>query len=148
MMRNWLLAPLILLITGFALSSCGNSHMSNDVIAQNDDYIITGDSVIQGRNIATALSATHIVSNYVPADSEATLSRVIKFRLALNGHDNEMAANLCHYAIVGCDTTVAWGQPEPAPSHLAIDSLKSDSRRWTLKVDMGPVMRSFQEQGY
>lgn len=138
----------ITVMLAFALASCNNENMSNDVIAQNDDYTVTGDSIIEGNHVAWALSSTHIVSNYSPGDTSCAEKDVIKFRLAFNGHDNELPANQYHYAVMGNDTTARLGQADTIPTAQAIDSLKSNAKTWTLSVDLSPVLESFKKNGW
>ena len=52
--------------------SCVERSEHQHVIEANDHYVVTADSVIEGAWVATAISPTHIVSNYSPGGRLAT----------------------------------------------------------------------------
>ena len=64
--------------------------MSSDVIAQNDKFTVTVDSVIEGDYVAAATSDRHITTNYEWRTEAQTAASVLEYRLAINGDDNEL----------------------------------------------------------
>lgn len=136
---------LFLSFLAFTLIGCGEKALNDDVITKNNIYTVTADSVIQGDFVATAVSPTKIITNYVsPADKE--FSPIIQFRLALNSRDNELRPGKSHYAIAGNDKIFTLGVPDTVPPTL-LKSIKKDTK-WTVKVNMGPLFRSFKSKGY
>jgi hypothetical protein len=135
----------IFVTASFLFASCGEKQMSNNVISQNEFYTVTGDSVIQGKFVATAVSPTEIKSNYVsPAD--AAFSPVIEFRLSFNSRDNELLVGQSHFAVVGTDSIIKVGVPQKRPSTNA--KPLAHNTPWTLRVDLSPVLKSFADKGY
>lgn len=135
-------------LLALAFTSCNDENMSNDVIAQNDDYTITGDSIIEGKYVASALSSTHIVSNYAPTNLDKKHRGLVKFRLAINGHDNELPTCQYHYAVAGKDATVQLGQPDTIPALNGSEDLKNNADNWRLNVDLSPMFESFKKNGW
>ncbi len=89
-----MLLSVVLLAT--TLLSCHNDSFPKDVITQNEKFTVGIDKVVEGKWVAEAKSATHLVSNYQlpPNDS---IPAVIRVRLAINGHDNELRPGEYHY---------------------------------------------------
>lgn len=138
----------ILLIVSALLLSCDRDRMSNDVISQNDIFTVTGDSVVEGPWSAIAISPTCIKSSYSPPDSGDNHG-VVKFRLAINGHDNEMAPCYYHYATTGSDTTaVTVGVPDTVPATSQPKAPMVRDHDWVVRVDMRPVVQSLDNKGY
>lgn len=128
------------------LGACGDYSPNNNVIAQNDMFTVTGDSVIQGDFVAYAPSPTEIVTNYhSPADS--AFSPIVEFRLSLNSRDNELRPGSSHYATVGTDTVLRLGVPDAFPAHATRKPLPAGSR-WTLRVNVAPMLHAFRKNGY
>lgn len=115
-------------------------------IYQNDFYKVTGDRVIQGGFEAVALSPTEIITNY-RSPSDRAFSPVVEFRFSINSRDNEMKAGRSHFAVVGDSVGIfVIGKPEDRPV-TERQPLAKDTR-WTVKVDMTPVLESFKKYGY
>ncbi len=133
-----------------ALSGCyGNSEPNTDVIFSSKDFSVYTDRVVQGEYTARAVSPTEIVTDY-KSPEQSGLSRLLHFRLSLNSRDNELMQGSSHSVLVGTDTVFTFGE-----ALQEFDSIKSDEvglldrdTRWTLKVDMTPVLKSFKERGY
>jgi len=70
--------------------------MRNDVIVENENYMVTSDSIIEGNWIVTVDKQGNLVSNYEtsPVDS---MPNVMKIRLNINGNDNELLPSQYHY---------------------------------------------------
>ena len=131
------------------LWSChdADSVMSNDVIAQNDEFTVTGDSVTEGDHVATALSDRHITTNFEWQTDPKTAPDVLEFRLAINGQDNELPMGKAHYVRLGQDTTFCYGE---ADDKAADDAGKPGAKGggYTVRVDMSRVLEAFKKQGY
>ena len=115
----------------------------------SESFTLYKDSVVQGSNIATIISPTHIKSNYrSPASS--TFSRLIKFKISINEKDNEMPPGSDHWVLIGDEREspiVKFGEaPQPLPdmpsTYLPVNY------EYTFKVDMSSVLKQFEEKGY
>lgn len=120
--------------------------MSPKVVAQNELFTVTGDSVTEGLWTATALSGTHLVSNYDPdtAVAPADSCRVVHFRLALNAQDNELLPNEWHTARLGADTTVITAGVASNDTTTA----KQGSTTWTVRADLRHVLKALRSNGH
>src|SRR6185437_13177506 len=75
----------LLIISLILFNSC--DLMRNNIIYQSNEFSVFGDSIVQGRFVAKAISRNEIVSNYVsPADEFK--SPEVKFKFSINGADN------------------------------------------------------------
>ena len=147
---NRILPSISLSIPALLLSGCGgNKPPMTDVIYSSEEFSVYTDQVVQGAYSARALSPTEIVSNY-KSPEQSGLSRLLHFRLSLNSRDNELDQGLSHHVVVGADTVFTFGQAleefDSIKSHDA--GLLDRDTRWTLKVDMTPVLNSFKRLGY
>ena len=128
--------------------SCNNQKLpDSNYIEKNDIYYVTGDSVVQGDFVATAISDTEVITNYASPADEAP-SPLIEFRLSLNSRDNELIPGQTHYTIVGTDTIIPLGIPATAKPMLAPGTKPLDKNaEWMLKVNVAPLIKSFKEKG-
>lgn len=138
------------LIMLLSLWSChgGDDMMSSDVIAQNDKFTVTVDSVIEGDYVAAATSDRHITTNYEWRTEAQTAASVLEYRLAINGDDNELPFTKAHYARAGRDTVCRFGEAGERIEPSAADTLAGESGVFIVKVDMKPVFDSFKKRGY
>ena len=129
--------------------SCNNQMKDDTALYSSESFTLYKDSVVQGSNIATILSPTHIKSNYrSPASS--TFSRLIKFKISINEKDNEMPPGSDHWVLIGDERVspiVKFGEaPQPLPdmpsTYLPVNY------EYTFKVDMSSVLQQFEEKGY
>lgn len=65
------MVAVILLLVG-----CGEQSMSNQVIAQNEEFCVTGDSVIEGDIVVAAVSPQELTSNLNLTSAEQMLQRL------------------------------------------------------------------------
>ena len=65
-----------LLAALLSLVSCGEQSMNNHVIAQNEAYYVTGDSVVQGDIVVTAVSPQELTSTLNLSNAEQMLQRM------------------------------------------------------------------------
>ena len=66
-----------------------SSVYAQEPLFKSDAFSIYHNKVVQGKNIASAFSATHMVSNYQSPLNEFQ-SADISFKFSINGRDNEM----------------------------------------------------------
>lgn len=129
--------------------SCNRTaKMSNDVIAQTDKYVVTCDSVIQGKSVACALTGMHIESNFEPTTMHRDVPTEIPFKLAFNAHDNELPSGKNHYLQVMADTVrvlAGVADEQRTTGKVATESLP---RKVTLQVDMRSQEDSLKRVGY
>lgn len=127
------------------LGSCGRGEMPHDVIACNDVFSVSGDSVVEGIYRAYAPDRHSIVSNYVDTLSWQG-SSPIAFRLAFNMRDNEMAWGLFHYIDAAADTVTVTACVPDTIAHYAVHAVRPD---WhcTLRVDLRQMLSDFSSKG-
>jgi hypothetical protein len=118
---------------------------------QSDAFSIYHNKVVQGKNVASALSATHMVSNYQSPLNEFQ-SADISFKFSLNGRDNEMFMGKNHNfsvnAVNGVSETpvIKFGQQ--------LDQQTTDGKyllpntTFKIRLDMKDVMKQFNEKGF
>ncbi|HEY5370216.1 MAG TPA: amylo-alpha-1,6-glucosidase [Hanamia sp.] len=140
-----LIVPIIL------FNSC--TLMTNNIIYQSNEFSVFGDSVVQGKFVASAVSRSEILSNYVSA-ADQFKSPEVKFKFSINGADNG--------APVGKDNMIIcaggngnYETPVIQFGQQYIDSTKKPSNAYlpkdvklTLRVNMADVLKSFKEKGY
>lgn len=143
MRRFFHILPLFIFLTALAATSC-KEQMSSDVVVQNQCFTVAADSVAEANWVAQVLSPTHIVTNYSPTDTASfTHDGIVRFRLAFNGHDNELPSHACHYAAMGRDTTItAFETGRQLPTKGNIKATK-----WHLKVDLRKMMKKLNADG-
>jgi hypothetical protein len=127
--------------------------MRNNIIYQSNEFSVFGDSIVQGRFFAKAISRNEIVSNYVsPADEFK--SPEVKFKFSINGADNSAPAGKDNVIIcAGGDGN--YETPVIPFGKQFIDSTKISSNEYlkkdgklTLRVNMADVLKSFKEKGF
>lgn len=133
-----------------ALSSCGEKR-SEGLIYRCDEYSVFSDSIVQGDYTAVAVSPLELKTNYRSPEQSGACSKV-EFRFSLNSRDNEFPLGRAHAALIGdsaSDNRVySFGVlSDEEPVDAEGDSLPVDSK-WTVRVDMRPILRSFKERGY
>ncbi len=136
-------------IAFFALSS--TVHLSaQQPIFQSTAFSIFNDKVVQGKNEAKAVSATHMVSNYQSPANEFQSADIV-FKFSINGKDNEMYPGKDHHFSVqtvdGKAETplIKFGTQLNQP-----ESGKFLSPNTTLKirVDMRDIQKQFADKGF
>ncbi|MFN8264901.1 MAG: hypothetical protein U0T11_02455 [Chitinophagaceae bacterium] len=129
------------------IASCQTKN--KNILYESEEYTLYTDKVVQGTNIATVLSPTHIKSNY-KSPASATFSRLIKFKFSINEKDNELAPGNDHWVVINEEhesPVVTFGQlPEAAPAAPA--TYLPVNYEYTFRVDMSPVLKQFEEKGY
>lgn len=132
------------------LASCGSGDVpATGIIYSSEEFTVYADSVTQGGFTARAVSPTEITTDY-RSPEQSGVSRFLRFRLSINSRDNELPQGKEHYVTIGADTVFTFGQAlEQFDSVKAHDAgtLPNDTK-WTLKVNMTPVLDSFKKHGY
>lgn len=130
-------------------SSCSNTSQPTDVLYSSEEFSVYNDRVTQDGFTARAVSPTEIVSDY-KSPEESGISQLLHFKLSLNSRDNELPQGKTHDVTIGADTVFTFGQ-----AMSVVDSIKAEASaklekntKWTLKVNMRPVLESFKEHGY
>lgn len=139
----WLACCLLVMLV-----ACGQSTMRNDVIVENENYIVTADSVVEGQWSAKALSDTHIITNYPTATADS-IPNIIKVRLAINCRDNELLPASYHYIDLDntTDTTVI---KVCHPDTVKREPTHNIARPQSLKfmVDLSEMKTALNGKGY
>lgn len=118
---------------------------------QSDAFSIYHNKVVQGKNIASALSATHMVSNYQSPLNEFQ-SADISFKFSINGRDNEMFMGKNHNfsvnAVNGISETplIKFGNQLDQPATDGKYLLPNTTLK--IRLDMKDVMKQFNEKGF
>jgi len=138
----------LLLLVAALLSAC---HTSKKMpLFQSETFTVFPAKVIQGKNQAQIISAEEIRSNY-QSPANATFSRLISFKFSINEKDNEAPPGRDHWIVIGAEhespvivfgASVTQGQPPKPATFLPVDY------EYTFRVDMSPVIRQFEQQGY
>ena len=123
--------------------------MNPDILYSSDVFTVFKDKVVQGDNIATINSPTHISSNYKSPASD-NYSRLITFKFSINERDNELPVGVDHQVIIGDDMespVFVFGTPSERISENPTTFLPPNTS-YTFRVDMSAVIRQFEEKGY
>jgi len=116
---------------------------------QSDAFTLFNDAVVQGDNTAKVISETSIRSNYKSKESE-NYSRRIQFKFSLNKKDNELPSGKDHWLVVGKEhqsPILIFGQRDQEIPEEPEDRL-SPNFAYTFRLDMRPVLKQFEAQGY
>ncbi len=137
------------LVMGLLISCQSKKDTATEILYKSDAYSLYKDKVVQGENVATVLSPTHIKSNYKSPASD-TYSRLITFKFSINEKDNELASGIDHWLIIGDEhesPLLKFGQkPEPIPEKP--NTFLPVNYEYTFRVDMSPVIQQFEEKGF
>ncbi len=150
-MKNQLIL-LTTLFTLFALVACNHQKP----LYKSDAFEMDKHQIKQGDFRVDAESPSSMTSNYISPYKKAT-SKVLDFKFALNGEDNERYPGEDHHLFLETSNGIlvsdiyTFGAPDP------IQAIIPDDRRGevlpadvslTIKVDMNPVLSSFKARGY
>lgn len=138
----------LLLTLTTTLLSCNHGNMSNDVIVENEDFIVSADSVVKGVYTAYAPSDYSIETNYTSTSNDS-LPNVIRLRLSIGERDNELPPTRYHY--IDLDKT-----PDSITvKAFVIDSVKpkathniAPSSDLRLLIDMSELNSSLKDKGW
>jgi hypothetical protein len=124
---------------------------TGDIIYTSDAYSIFADRVVQGNFEARALSATHMTSNY-ESPANAFQDANVTFKFSINGKDNEMLPGVDHHltieAINGKSVSPVITFGSTNHNWTTEGEYLQPETEWTVKLDMGPVLKQFAEAGF
>ncbi len=142
---------LVILLT-LSLLSCSDSKY----LYQSEHFTIGPNAVKQGRYSAVATADTSLRSNYVSSFKKPT-SRILNFKFALNGNDNERYPGEDHHLFLESQNgeqvspIYTFGAADP-PNAIIIDSMRSryldEDINLTIRVNMNQVLEAFKNDGY
>ncbi len=145
-MKNILIIAFIFIL----LQACTTDPQpSGNTLYEGEQYTVLRDKVVQGGAEAVALSPTRITSNYKSPASQ-TYRRLVEFKFSLNEKDNELPVGVNHSLVIegeGQSPVYTFGKKEDTPVQDPGTYL-SPNTRYTFRVDLSPVIRQFDEQGY
>lgn len=132
--------------------------MAQTVLYESPHFTVTADAVRQGDLDARAESPTRITSSYAGRHAPG-LERVIVFKFALNGLDNERPPYQDHRVLLRPDASGRFTTPvyrfgqlhrEEAAIPESVDPFPAtvDSLSVTFRLDLRPVLNAFDAQGY
>ena len=139
------------MLLSFLLLPPGLSLYAQDPLFRSDAYSIYHNKVVQGKNVASALSATHMVSNYQSPANEFQ-GADISFKFSINGRDNEMFMGKNHHfsvnAVNGVSETpvIKFGQQLDQPAADGKYLLPNTTLK--IRLDMKDVMKQFNDNGF
>ncbi len=135
------------------------SLTAQSILFRSPQFEVTSQSVRQGPFEARALSATSLSSTYTSQVEEPTGLK-LEFKFSINGGDNEMPFGANHVLEVEhikgrVETPIfAWGQKQIITTQQGSQvqnvetDLNTDQLQVTFKLDMRPVLQSFEKNGY
>ena len=138
------------------LVSCDKARVRSGTLYSCNEYAVFPDSVTEEDYSARAISANAIESNYLCNQPDVQRGSNIRFRLAINHRDNELAQGLYHVAdIYNPDSghKFQFGTVDNDSSYI-ISSEQNDTSAiptnhpWTVRVDMRPMLRDFSDKGF
>ena len=120
-------------------------------IFQTAAFSIYNDKVVQGKNEAKAISATHMVSNY-QSPANQFQSANISFKFSINGRDNEMFMGKNHNFAVNAANGIS--ETPLIKFGTQLDQPTSDGKYLSpntalkVRLDMKDVLKQFNEKGF
>ncbi|GJQ64181.1 MAG: hypothetical protein SCALA702_32340 [Melioribacteraceae bacterium] len=141
----------------FIITFISSQFFAQSAIYENNSYSLFHDRVVEGEKEAVVISPREITTNYVGALADG-FDRLVKFKFALNGADNERPSGMDHEVYLNpkdgyFETPLfIFGQPDPVGSGLPQGkehSIRPDQKfNVKFRVDMRNVLREFEEKGY
>ncbi len=148
-MKNNIVTTIALGIFFFMFLDSCKQQENQETLYRSNAFALYKDKVVQGENIAEVVSPTHLTSNY-KSPASATFSRLIKFKFSINEKDNELPPGADHWVIINDEETsplITFGeQPKPFPEQPS--TFLPTNYEYTFKVDVSPVLKQFETQGY
>lgn len=124
---------------------------------ENKYFSLYSDKVVEGEKIASVLSPHKISTNYVEALADG-FDRLVKFKFAINGKDNERVSGVDHEVYLNprngyYETPLfVFGEPDPVGSGLPQGreySIKpNEAFEVKFRVDLGKVLSELETNGY
>jgi len=137
----------LLLTAGLlAAISCSNS---SKILYTSKAYTLYSNKVVQGKNEAIVQTTGHISSNY-QSTASSFFPRKVNFKISINEKDMEMTPGKDHSIIIGNEhesPIVTFGKLMQYGTVTEVKYLPTNYE-YTFRVDMGEVIRQFNEKGY
>ncbi len=136
-----------------ALLYCTTCFAQVNPLWKNDAFSFYADSIVQGKFVAKAISATEITSNYI-SPANAFKSPQVTFKFSINGKDNEMASGTDHHynyiSTTGSAETplIVFGQQLNDNSVVPAGTYLPANTKLKIRVDMRAVLQAFKDKGY
>lgn len=128
------------------VSACHYGNMSNDVIVENEDFTVTGDSVTMHGFTARSTTGQDIVTNY-HGKALDSIDNVLKFRLLIADRDIELLPAQYHYIDIDkSQTTVKAFEPDsvkPSSSHQVALPVAVN-----VNIDFGDMLKTLNDKGF
>ncbi|MBO4721386.1 MAG: hypothetical protein J5629_00460 [Muribaculaceae bacterium] len=138
---------LLAVLLAATLLSCHNDAIPKDVITQNEKFTVGIDKVVEGKWVAEAKSATHLVTNYqLPAND--SIPAVIRVKLAINGHDNELRPGEYHYIDLTEDTEANVIKACVADHKRSLSQKIVRPSELKLKIDLSAIKNDLNDKGF
>lgn len=138
----------LIFMVASTMTSCDSLNMRNEIIAQNENYTVTADSVTMGEFTAYATSDRSIETNYKSASIDS-IPNVLKFRLSIGSRDIELKPAQYHYIDLDRATDSIEVKAFTADSvKLKSNHNISIPNALSLKIDMSDVTRSLKERDF
>lgn len=133
------------------LNAC-QTMPENHILFNESHFAVYADSVVQMNNRSVALSDTEMVSNYKSPERQF-LDADLQFKFSINGQDNEMAVGKNNLVRVPADGSLqtpvlTFGKPYTDTANIPASQPMPQAATLTFTVDMRPVLKAFQTQGY
>lgn len=149
-MNRVYLSYLIILVMGINACKPKDPMEDRKSLYDSKEFTVYSDGVVQGNNEAKVISPTEITSNYKSLESE-TFSRNITFKFSLNEKDNEMPVGVNHTLVIDREhesPIITFGEAHVPDNEKVIDSYLPANYPYTFRLNLSPVLRSFEEKGY
>ena len=129
------------------------TNEKTQLIHKLKEYAVYADRVKQSDFTAQVINRHRIVSDYHSPEL-TRFSSLVRFKLSLNGHDNEAPGG--HDHLVNVKQTdghfiapiVTFGEKDPDTYAEGEHTNLPANTRVTFRVDMNPVFKAFRENGY
>ena len=148
-MKNFI-RPFILLSFSMIISCGTNPEQNENVLYESDEFTVYKDSVVQGQHKAEIHSPEKISSNYKSPASK-NYSNLISFKLTINEKDIEMPSGTDHHVLIEegehQSPILVFGEADEYTPEDKGEKLPPNYE-YTFRVDMNPVLKQFESQGY
>jgi len=142
----------LLFVSGLLLIGCSRQN----VLYESEFFTVTTSKIKQDNFTAAVISDREMTSNYI-SNHEQPVLRVLDFKFALNGQDNERIPGEDHHLLLvpGSSPQVSplylFGKPDPREA-LYEEKLRNeyltDDVTVTIRADMRHVFKAFKDKGY
>lgn len=140
----------LLLFVTLLLGGCTGHGSGRGVLYSSPQFTLFTDSLVEGNTIVRATSPFDMSSNY--AMPYHPISSLIRFRLSVNGRDNELPAGFWHYMLlndsVSVSEAVPFGRSDNVPASAIMSDTLPRNHIWRLRVDMRGPLRDIGRKGY